>query len=170
MTTGQRIKARREELGISVDWLAEQIGRRRSTVYRYENSEVADIPSKVFQKIADCLETTPSSLLGWYDTPVVRTDGSEEPAEPRDPTGVSPLGKRIMYRREWLRMSQSELALITGLPDRESVAKIESGKNQIPVDKVRAFADALKVPVHELIDCNDAEWATFCKVWKLLNE
>lgn len=40
MTTGERIKARRKELGITADKVAEQIGVSRSTMFRYEKGEI----------------------------------------------------------------------------------------------------------------------------------
>lgn len=156
--TGKTMSNVSKDLGISFTTISDWVNGRK-----YPRPENLD-------RLSGYFGVPVTWLISLEEPAAYQTDDPEEPAEPRDPTGVSPLGKRIMYRREWLRMSQSELALMTGLPNRESVAKIESGKNQIPVDKVRAFADALKVPVHELIDCNDAEWATFCKVWKLLNE
>jgi len=36
MTFGENIRARRKELGISVDELAEKLGKNRATIYRYE--------------------------------------------------------------------------------------------------------------------------------------
>lgn len=38
MTIGDRIRARRQELGFSVDELATRLGKNRATVYRYETA------------------------------------------------------------------------------------------------------------------------------------
>ena len=35
MTTGEKIRARRKELGLSVDELAAKVGKNRATIYRY---------------------------------------------------------------------------------------------------------------------------------------
>lgn len=40
MTTGDRIKQRRLELGLSVDEVATKLGKNRATVYRYESNDV----------------------------------------------------------------------------------------------------------------------------------
>ena len=40
MTIGERIKKRRTELGLSVDDIAEKLGKGRATVYRYENGDI----------------------------------------------------------------------------------------------------------------------------------
>lgn len=53
------------------------------------------------------------------------------------------LGARIRLRREYLGLSQSDLAVLTGYTDRSSIAKIESGKTDLTQSKVAAFAEAL---------------------------
>lgn len=44
MTKGERIKARREALGLSVDELASRLNKNRATIYRYENGDIEDSP------------------------------------------------------------------------------------------------------------------------------
>ena len=44
MTIGDRIRARRQELGFSVDELATRLGKNRATVYRYENGDIENLP------------------------------------------------------------------------------------------------------------------------------
>lgn len=51
---------------------------------------------------------------------------------------------RIKSRREELGMSQEELANKLGYKSRSTINKIESGTNDIPQSKIKAFADALK--------------------------
>ena len=61
------------------------------------------------------------------------------------------LYKNIKRIRTTLNMSQDELASKTGYTDRSSIAKIESGKVDIPYSKILVFADALGVSVYELM-------------------
>ena len=68
MTTGERIKARRKQLGMSAEDLAEKIGMAPATVYRYENGEISKVASDKLQPIADALFTTPAALMGFDDT------------------------------------------------------------------------------------------------------
>lgn len=56
---------------------------------------------------------------------------------------MSEIYKRIKARREELNLSQDELAKRMGYKSRSSIAKIESGENDIPQSKVEAFAKAL---------------------------
>lgn len=56
---------------------------------------------------------------------------------------MNPLYKNIRNRRIELGMSQEELAQKMGYTSRSTIAKIESGKNDIPQSKIQAFAAAL---------------------------
>ncbi len=48
---------------MSVDELARRIGKDRSTVYRYENGEIGNMPIELLPPIIEALETTPQELL-----------------------------------------------------------------------------------------------------------
>lgn len=63
MTIGKQIRKRRKELKMSVDELARRIGKDRSTVYRYENGEIGNMPIEVLPQMVEALETTPQELL-----------------------------------------------------------------------------------------------------------
>lgn len=65
MTTGQRIKARRKELGISAEKLAEKLDISPATIYRYENGDIEKVPGERLAPIAEALSTTPAFLMGW---------------------------------------------------------------------------------------------------------
>ncbi len=67
MKIGDRIKQRREELGLSVDDVAKLLGKHRATIYRYESDEIEKFPTNVLEPLAAVLQTTPSALMGWDD-------------------------------------------------------------------------------------------------------
>lgn len=67
MTVGERISARRKELGISVDTLAEKIGKNRATIYRYEGNEIENMSIVILEPLAKALQTTPAYLMGWTE-------------------------------------------------------------------------------------------------------
>ncbi|MBQ7959777.1 MAG: helix-turn-helix transcriptional regulator [Clostridia bacterium] len=67
MTVGERICARRKELGISVDTLAEKIGKNRATIYRYEGNEIENMSIVILEPLAKALKTTPAYLMGWVE-------------------------------------------------------------------------------------------------------
>ena len=61
------------------------------------------------------------------------------------------LYKNIRARREELGMSQEELARLTGYTSRSSIAKIEKGDVDLPLSKIKLFAEALDVSPSELM-------------------
>ena len=69
MTTGERIKQLRKDLGLSADELGEMIGKDRSTIYRYERGEIENATVDVIPRLARALQTTPQHLMGWDTKP-----------------------------------------------------------------------------------------------------
>ena len=67
------------------------------------------------------------------------------------------IGKRIMQRRNSLKLSQDELAKKLGYSSRSSIAKIEKGINDIPQVKVFEFAKALRTTPAYLLGYADVE-------------
>ena len=63
MTVGERIKQRREELGVTVDEIAKRLGKHRATIYRYESNEIGTLPTDVLEPLAVVLNTTPAALI-----------------------------------------------------------------------------------------------------------
>lgn len=70
MTKGERIKARREALGLSVGELASRLNKNRTTIYRYENGDIEDMPITVLEPLAKALNTTPAYIMGWEEEPM----------------------------------------------------------------------------------------------------
>lgn len=67
MTIGDRIKRRRELLGMSQDELAKKLGyKNRSSINKIELGERNLTQSKI-KAIADALDTTPAYIMGWDD-------------------------------------------------------------------------------------------------------
>ena len=67
MEIGDRIRKKREELGMSQEELAKKIGyRSRSSINKIEN-DGRGLPQSKILLIAKALETTPDFLLGWDD-------------------------------------------------------------------------------------------------------
>lgn len=69
MSIGSRIRARREELGLTLEAVAERLGVHRSTVLRYERGDTRRIPLETVEKLAEVLRTTPADLMGWQEEP-----------------------------------------------------------------------------------------------------
>jgi len=110
MRIGERIKQRREELGLSVDDLAKRLGKHRATVYRYENGDIENMPADVLIPIAQALGTTPADLMGWED--------DEEKQPPTD-------GELSQAQRDLI-------ALVEHLPDEICRALLLGIRQQFP--------------------------------------
>lgn len=54
----------RERRGLSVEWLAHQIGVRVSSMLQYERSAIDRLPAPTLEKIAAALSVTPDELRG----------------------------------------------------------------------------------------------------------
>lgn len=67
MTKGERIKQRREQLGISQTELAECIGTSKQNLYKYENDIITNIPSDRVEALAKRLNTSPAYIMGWNE-------------------------------------------------------------------------------------------------------
>ena len=65
MSVGERIKARRKQIGMSAETLAERIGKSPATVYRYEKGDIDKIDSRIIPLIAKALSVEPAFLMGW---------------------------------------------------------------------------------------------------------
>lgn len=68
MSISKRIKARRQELGISVEELAIRIGKNKATIYRYENGDIGKVPYDVLEPLSEALDVSIGYLVGSDDT------------------------------------------------------------------------------------------------------
>lgn len=95
MTTGERIKARRKELGINAETLAERCGVSPATIYRYENGDIEKVGLDKLPPIAAALHTTQAYLLGWDDTAEVEPSPLPANVVPLQPMKKIPLVGQI---------------------------------------------------------------------------
>ena len=70
MTTGERIKKRRLELGLTQEELAKRLGNKtRASVCTVEKDK-EDLTTARIRQYADALRCSPAYLMGWQDDPV----------------------------------------------------------------------------------------------------
>ena len=67
----ERIKKRREELGLTQEGLAQKLGLNGKTIWRIEN-EKREVKLKTLNRIADALNTSAAFLMGETDNPQPR--------------------------------------------------------------------------------------------------
>lgn len=81
MSIGKRIKLLRTKRGMSIDELAAKLGKNRTTIYRYENGDIENLPLDILNPLAEALDTTPAHLIGWSQKEMISTkisDGENE--------------------------------------------------------------------------------------------
>lgn len=65
MKIGNRIKLRRKELNMSAEELGKRLGKDRSTIYRYENGDIENMPLDILPELAAALDMSQQQLMGW---------------------------------------------------------------------------------------------------------
>lgn len=61
------------------------------------------------------------------------------------------LNERIKIRRKELRLSQEQLSKLIGYTSISTITKIETGENNVPLNKLELFAKALNTSVEYLL-------------------
>lgn len=105
MTIGQRIKQRREELGLSQQELATRLGYKSKVSISNAENDRDDMTTTRVQKYAKALETTSAYLMGWEETAdfIVDDIAIVEKKEER------PIRHLIMYADYFNRLSIKNL-------------------------------------------------------------
>lgn len=68
MTIGDRIKAKREQLGYTQEELGRMCGTTKQTIFKYETGIVTNIPLARLDTIANKLNVSAAYLMGWEET------------------------------------------------------------------------------------------------------
>lgn len=63
----EKIKARRLELGLSLEDVAKELGVNKTTVMRYESKSIEKMPIDVIPPLAKILKCSPEYLMGWEE-------------------------------------------------------------------------------------------------------
>ena len=140
LTVADRIRLRREELGMSQDELAMKIGTKgRSGISRIENSG-DDVTMKNVVRIATALSTTPRYLMGYEDAP----------AESNKYTTLNQIYHVLKRDKEF---DDKAIPLVFGFDDEEQMKNhIKNyGPIIIPYSRVMEIADIYNLSPEYLI-------------------
>ena len=73
-----KMKQKREEQGITLKEIAEELGVKEATVQRYESGKgIKSIPYESIIKISEVLKCSPTYLMGWEENTKYQ-DGAED--------------------------------------------------------------------------------------------
>lgn len=67
MTIGERIRNRRQELGMTQEELAKRLGYKSKASINKIELGIQDLPQKKIASFASALLTTPENLMGWAE-------------------------------------------------------------------------------------------------------
>lgn len=135
---GQRIKDLRKKYKMSVDELAEKVGKSRATIYRYENGEIENAPYTILVPFAKALNTTPTYLMGIDDEPNIT----------QNKTSDIQIGERIKEIRESHNITLEEFANEFHITV-EDLKQYESGKKKVPFSLVKAIGDYFGITTYQ---------------------
>lgn len=76
----ERIKVRREELGLSAAEVAAALHVSKATIYRYESADIEKLPADHLVPLSQILKCTPAYIMGWVDSPFASAIGPREDA------------------------------------------------------------------------------------------
>lgn len=128
MTVGERMKALRNQLGMSQVEFADKINVSKQTLYKYENNIITNIPSDKIEAAATIGNVTPAFLMGW-----------EPPKTELTPRDEKDIAKRLEATLNDLENSQDGL-MFSGDPlDDETRELLKASlENSIRIAKINA--------------------------------
>lgn len=168
MQFGEKIKARREELGMTQDELAKKLGyRSRSTINKIELG-INDIGQSKIIAFAKALNTTTSYLLDDCET-----EESCKPLNTEDKAEIHStfIGQRIRELRINSGLSQTEVAIKLNTT-KQNIYKYENSIiTNIPLEKIEALAKLFNVSPSMLVGWSDNNSNTYVsEIDSLYNE
>ena len=81
MTFGEKIKALRDQRGMTLEQVGDLVGVGKSTVRKWESGQIANMRRDKIALLAKALGVTPGFLMGWEDEDAqqAREDLAEDP-------------------------------------------------------------------------------------------
>lgn len=70
----ERIRQRRQQLGLTLAQVAEKLTIKEATMQRYESGEIKNIKHETITGLAEILQCSPSYLMGWSSSLLSRED------------------------------------------------------------------------------------------------
>jgi len=116
MEMKDKIKQRREELGLTLEEVGNIVGVGKSTVRKWETGDIANMRRDKIAKLAVALRTSPAYLLG-YDETEKTADPKADSLSPKENElltlyrGVNPDGQRYILQQAEFANSREEYRL-----------------------------------------------------------
>ena len=152
MSIGERIKNRRQEIGLTQVELAAAINTTKQNLYKYENGIITNIPADKIEAIAEKLFTTPEYLMGWTDKPTkqksrITLGDIMSPPE----VELKDLPLNLKKRCLELNLSFKDLAAKTGIKEFILQEYANGRFRYVTFTKLDLLANALGISTNELV-------------------
>lgn len=146
MTLGEKIKARRKELGFTLEALARKMRvANKSTVQRWESGYIKKISYADIKLLAEALEVP----VSYFDVELCSPQIEEQPKGT-----IMTAGDRVKKLRTEKGMTQGELAEKLGYRSKTSIAHIENGRD-LPRSMLVNLADYFNCSIDYLLGRTD---------------
>ena len=103
----KRIKALRQEKGLTLEQVADVVGVGKSTVRKWETGMIANMKRDKIASLAKALGTTPEYLMGWDE----KKDSPTEPELSEGEAKILELFRRIPEERQGYALEVLETLL-----------------------------------------------------------
>lgn len=143
---GDRIRTRREQIGMSQAELARRSGVSAASVNDWESGKTQNISGAALLKAAQAMGVSP----GWIVAGDDEQDGDGVAAVVQRRSPAQEIGRRMRFLRQAAKVTQSELGERTGL-SQATIARYETGSAAMPLDTASGVASALGVELSELV-------------------
>lgn len=140
MTFGEKIKALRDQRGMTLEQVGDLVGVGKSTVRKWESGQIANMRRDKIALLAKALGVTPGYLMGW-DTDMFFGDGGREHGLDR----ALEIVEQSMQAREDLADD----------PDRKALLNLARYGSDQDVKQVAALIDALRATNPDFYDGDD---------------
>jgi len=64
---GNKFKELRKSKGLTLEYIAGELGTSKQTIHRYENGTISNIPPEKVEMLARLLDSSPAELMGWEE-------------------------------------------------------------------------------------------------------
>ena len=109
----QRIKALRQEKGLTLEQVADIVGVGKSTVRKWETGMIANMRRDKIADLAKALGTTPAYLMGWKEEDTKKEESPSEPQLTEGETLLLELFRRVPEDQQKLVLQMIRAALGT---------------------------------------------------------
>ena len=107
----QRIKALRQEKGLTLEQVADVVGVGKSTVRKWETGMIANMKRDKIADLAKALGTTPAYLMGWKEEDEEKKDSPVEPQLNEGEKALLDLFNRVPEDKQQLVLQMIRAAL-----------------------------------------------------------